>query len=510
MIRKIYLYIIVLISGASVLAVEILGTRILGPFYGVSLFLWSALITITLIALSIGYTLGGYWADRRPSMGLMCSIIITAGVWLLLLPLIKKPILMVTEPLGLRPAVLVTAFILFSPPLTLLGMVSPFAIRIKASRLDEVGRTAGNLYAISTVGSVAAALLTGFVLIPNMGVTHLILAIGLTLVISAGVGIGIDWKFHSRSIITMVLIMVFAIVSIWIVPPEKADPEAGLLAFVQSAYAELRVLDVNNSRHLLIDGSLHTQLDVTSGESVVAYSSVFELFKYFHPDPGNLLLIGIGGGAVVKNYARAGWEIDAVEIDPKVTDLAIHFFGLTPEDGNYFAMDGRQFLITNDRLYDVIIMDAFGSSYIPFHLVTVESFKLIKDHLKPGGMLGMNVISIRWEDHIVKSLGATLKEHFNQVWVLPTGDPPGNVNNVLIFAADQPFEFQVPYPDSTQSHLVTRHINQAWGYRFEPDMENALVLTDEFNPVDLWAEEINHAVRKREHQFYQQSDAENW
>jgi hypothetical protein len=140
--KNFYLYVIVFISGASVLAVEILGTRILGPFYGVSLFLWSALITVTLIALSIGYTIGGRWADKGAKLSRLCYLMIGAGIWLLLIPWFKQPLLFLAEPLGLRFAVLAAAFVLFAPPLTLLGMVSPYAIRVRALSLDEVGKTA--------------------------------------------------------------------------------------------------------------------------------------------------------------------------------------------------------------------------------------------------------------------------------------------------------------------------------------------------------------------------------
>ena len=185
MMSKWYLYIAVFVGGAAVLAIEILGTRILGPFYGVSLFLWSALISVTLIALSVGYAVGGRWADRGATFSRLYWLLAGAGIWTLLIPWLRAPVLFIAEPFGLRFAVLVAAFILFVPPLTLLGMVSPYAIRVRASSLNVVGRTAGDLYAVSTVGSVVAALLTGFVLIPNVGVTRLTYLIGGMLVLTS-------------------------------------------------------------------------------------------------------------------------------------------------------------------------------------------------------------------------------------------------------------------------------------------------------------------------------------
>src|SRR5512145_1231763 len=168
------LYAVVSISGASVLAIEILGTRVLGPFYGVSIFLWSALITVTLAALAAGYALGGRWADRGPRLARLGTLLAAAGVWTLLVPWLRQPLLGALEPLGLRAAVLAAALLLFAPPLLCLGMVSPYAVRLKADRLDAVGRTAGNLYAVSTLASVVAALATGFYLVPWVGVLRLL------------------------------------------------------------------------------------------------------------------------------------------------------------------------------------------------------------------------------------------------------------------------------------------------------------------------------------------------
>ena len=162
--NNIYINVVVFISGAAVLAVEILGTRILGPFYGVNLYLWSALITVTLAALSTGYLIGGRWADKSATIHLLSWIVASAGIWLLLVPYLKQPILSISEPIGLRLAVIIAAFLLFAPPLILLGMVGPFAIRLKTSGIRKVGQTAGDIYAISTVASVISALLTGFIL----------------------------------------------------------------------------------------------------------------------------------------------------------------------------------------------------------------------------------------------------------------------------------------------------------------------------------------------------------
>jgi len=187
--NKTYLYVSVSVSGASVLAVEILGTRIIGPFYGVDLFLWSALISVTLAALAAGYWLGGRWADRGPTMGRFSALFVAAGLWLVLLPILRGAAIEIARPLGHRAALLSAAAMLFFPPLAILGMVSPYALKLRVRSVGEVGRSAGNLYAVSTLASVAAALLVGFVLVPNFGVKSIASAIGIILVATGAAGI---------------------------------------------------------------------------------------------------------------------------------------------------------------------------------------------------------------------------------------------------------------------------------------------------------------------------------
>jgi spermidine synthase len=506
--KNLDLYVIVFISGAAVLAMEILGTRILGPFYGVSLFLWSALITVTLAALSAGYAVGGRWADKGATRFRLCTLIAGAGIWLLLIPWIKRPVLALTEPLGLRFAVLVAAFVLFAPPLTLLGMVSPYAIKLKTVRLEEVGRSAGNLYAISTVASVISALLTGFFLIPNFGVSRLTLTIGVILLMTASIGLLDKQKPHVMVSIVAVALVIGAIV-IWRMPTNDTDPKGRLLAVEQSAYAEIRVLDMHSRRHLLIDGGIHTIVDPLTWKSHYPYVAVVDLTKYFFEKPGQLLLIGLGGGSVVKNFACEGWTVEAVEIDPVVTEVAYKHFGLDSSEAKIFHLDGRQFLLTHEETYDIIMMDAFGSSSIPFHLVTVEAFGLIASHLNPGGALAINIEANGWHDLMVRSLAATLKQHFPEVQVLPASESSESLGNVIILASHAKLELRKElernYTDLDKRFSANYQQNHAWDNRFVPDTRNAPVLTDDLNPVDLWAEAINLAARKDLHRYFEQS-----
>jgi spermidine synthase len=504
--RNLHLYGIVFVSGASVLAIEILGTRILGPFYGVSLFLWSALITVTLAALSAGYAVGGWWADRGPTLRRLSSLLAGAGVWVLLVPLLRGPLLSLVEPLGLRAAVLLAAFFLFAPPLFLLGMVSPYAIRLKVAGLEEVGRTAGGLYAVSTLASVLAALVTGFFLIPSIGVSRITLSIGVVLVAAALPGLRVRGGGAAA-----VGVLIVGALAAWKVPAGSADPGRGLLAVRQSPYGEIRVLDDAGRRYLLIDGGAHTVVDRESGASMHPYVEVFEVAKFFFEKPGRLLLVGLGGGSVVKNFSGDDWQVDAVEIDPVVMEVAREYFDLRPDQADVHHVDGRLFLSRKGESYDLILLDAFGSSSIPFHLVTREAFELAANRLSPDGVLAINVEAVGWHDVLVRSVAATLREHFDRVVALPTAEPPNTLGNVVLMAANRPLAFPeeylkrpYDYLNDPVAHALVLFMNHAWDNRFEPSPQGARILTDDLNPVDIWGERINLVARRALHERFRE------
>lgn len=500
-----YIYFAVIVSGASVLAIEILGTRILAPFYGASLYLWSALIGVTLAALSAGYAVGGRWADRGPTLPRFCSVIGIAGLWFIVIPWLRTPVLALTEPIGLRAAVLITATILFFPPLALLGTVSPYAIRLKAASLKVVGTTAGNLYAVSTVASVVAAIVTGFFLIPNVGIYRLVFLIGFFLVATSIIGLLLHRSARAAAIAPIVLIA-GGIGVFQIAPAATANPDIGLVAIEQSPYAEIRVVDYQGLRYMVIDGGTHTIVDQATLESQFPYVHVMELATYFFDQPGNALLVGLGGGSVIKAFRKKGWHISAVEIDPVVVDIAYKYFGLVPGGAPVTIMDARKYMLTHDEKYEVIALDAFGSSSIPFHLVTSEAFGLVKSHLVEGGVLAMNIEAVGWKDIITRSIAATAMQQFTYVEVLPIAEPPNQLGNLIILASDRPLEIpdDLPVPNYRFSEDYDRV--HAWDNRFEVDTTGVPILTDNLNPIDIWAERVNLVARRKLHEYFKNEE----
>jgi spermidine synthase len=499
-----YLYVLVSVSGGAILSVELLGTRVLGPFYGVSLFLWSALISVTLAALSVGYAIGGRWADRGGTLRGLGSIIAASGVWLLAVPWMRGPVLRMTEPIGLRIAVLAAAVLLFFPPLVLLGMVSPFAVKLRTSALSEVGRSAGNLYAVSTVASVVAAVLTGFVLIPALGVSRLLLAIGTLLLLTAVFALLNERRRDRATGAAAAVFVLLAAVSPFIRYGSHTGSDT--IAFEESPYAEVRVVDYLDARFLIIDGSIHTFVDVETGGNLFPYVHVIELAKNFFEEPGRICVIGLGGGTIAGRFSRAGWRVDAVEIDPTVIDFAYEYFLLDRDDAKVFEMDGRRYLQNCREKYDIIVFDAFGGGNIPFQLVTVEAFGLAASRLETDGLLVMNIEAVGWNDIIVRSTAATLGVHLSNVLALPIAEPPNIVGNVILFASNRELELpeELPIPEWRFSSLYDKA--HAWDNRFVPDTEGVPVLTDDRSPISLWAERINLATRRQLHHYFRDAD----
>jgi len=281
------------------------------------------------------------------------------------------------------------------------------------------------------------------------------------------------------------------------------DP--AIVALRESAYGELRVLDRSQRRFLLIDGGIHTIVDPHSGETYFTYVPVIDVAKCFFDQPGTMCLVGLGGGSVARSFHRDGWSVDAVEIDPEVVAIAREHFDLK-DAARVFVMDGRRFLRESQDRYQLIVLDAFGSSAIPFHLVSREAMALMADRLAPQGLLVMNVESVGWNDPLVAALLKTMRTSFENVAALPVAEPPDALGNVILLGANRPLEFDenrlgrpFDYLSDEFLHWCCVQRNHAWNNRYVATKESAPIFTDDLNPVDIMAERINLAARRTLH-----------
>ncbi len=493
------LELIVFVSGAVLLSLEIVASRVLAPYFGNSIYVWGSLIGVFLAALSLGYAYGGRLADRRPSTAVFSSVVFAAGLLTVPIPWLAPPLLEALAasevvPPALKP--LASAVALFGVPSVVMGMVSPFAVRLRADAVGTMGTTAGNLYALSTIGSIAGTLGTSFILINHLGVRTLIQVLGFTLLVIAVLG----WLAARRPLAATVGAVVTALLAIGVARTAAAAPSA-LVYSRDTVYHRITVWDDGPLRYLKLDNFIHTGLDRDQPRrSVYVYADYLHLPRLFVPDPRRVFLIGLGGGTIpirwVADYPSV--TMDVAEIDPEVVTAAERYFGL--ERGTRLrvsAEDGRQHLRRTATAYDVILIDACLIDAIPFHLATRDFFALTRARLAPGGMVAMNVIGALSGpgSKLFPAIHKTMREVFRTVYVFPVyldKDPePTHPRNIIVLATDEPALSREEIARRARALVADGSVSvenfvQAADNLYELPVDSAEVpvMTDDFAPVD--------------------------
>ena len=382
------------LCGAVVMEVEILGARIVGPMFGVSLFVWTALITVTLLALTTGYFFGGRLADRSPSLRTLGFLVGLAGLFLLLLPLLRGPVLLMASEFSVRTGALVAALLLFGPALMLLGAVTPFAVKLFLLDTKQTGRTVGRLSALSTLGSFVGTVATGFWLVPLFHVNQLVAGTSMVLlVLSASLLTGAgQWAAGAAILPALFFLQPPLLASVM----QANGTKATLVHRKGSFYGHIDVVDYTfpprHMRELLVDGIIQGAVDMTDGRSIHAFCYFQEQAGLTaRPDARRVLVIGLGAGIVPRHLSRRGMEGVSVEIDPAMARVARDWFGYEPSGRFPLALeDGRHFLVHDRGSYDLAFLDVFTAENEPAHMLTKECFELVSARLSPGGALVIN------------------------------------------------------------------------------------------------------------------------
>ncbi len=404
------------ITGMTIMGLEMLASRFLAPFFGTSTYVWATIIGMAMIALSLGYLLGGRWADRNPRASGLYKVITAAACLTFIIPLGR-----IISRIGHEGALSLswTTFILglfgslalFFLPMMLLATISPYLIRLVARTVGTVGSTSGNIYSISTVGSIAGVFLTTFIGMPYLGVVETLLAYGLLLL-----AVGILGLRNPRLLALGAVLITLAV----LLPVQFRDKS--IVFEGESVYNYVKVVRS-------ADRALLLKLNEGIGSQSVYYENdiytggIWDYFLaplLYMPDASRVLIIGFAGGTVARQYlSLSNTSVVGVEIDPLVVRVAKRYFGVKESDRLRIATaDGRTYLSLHKEKFDIILMDAFNPPTIPFHLATREFFELVKDRLNPGGLFAINLPRYGEAAHVVDPVCATLEVVFGQILLI--------------------------------------------------------------------------------------------
>jgi MFS family permease len=496
---NIFLFVTAAITGASILIIEILGAKMLAPYFGTSHFVWTAQIAVTMVALACGYYLGGRLADRWPRLGLLYGAILAASLYLCAATRLCQWMSYQCLNLPLAAGSLLASAILYFPPLTLLAMTGPFFTRVLSVSVQTVGALVGKLSSISTLGSVVGTILIGYILIPFL--PNSITMYG-TAVILACVS-GAYWLCWGRKgpgrICAIAATAEVCLAAFAGIHAESSHCTVGELYRSNSNFGIIQVCQNTHGtkRYYLTDYLCQNTYDPVQKKSISMFSymlhglakAYFEEPTEYHPTTAPLsrirrvLCIGMGVGIVPMEFAREGAEVDVVEINETVVDIGRRFFDLEPEHLNIQIGDGRTMLNRLHKQYDAIILDAFLGDSSPSHLMSREAFEAMRRLLNTDGVLVINSFCSFEPDrnYLCGSLYKTLSKVFGSVIIHDGGN--GNV----FFVATPSHHIGPPrIPSLEHVHPSCAQIVKAAFERPPSRAPSAgIVLSDDFNPVDF-------------------------
>jgi spermidine synthase len=429
--RNRFLYVFIFVVGSASLGAEIAAARLMAPFFGASTIVWANTIGVVLVALSVGYWLGGRIGDRYPHLRGLCLLVMGAAVLLAVVPFVARPLFDVSVDAldeisaGAFVGSLFGVLVLIAVPVMMLGAASPYAIRLAVPDVEHSGRVAGRLYAISTAGSLLGTWLSALVLIPLIGTQRTFLSFALAAGVVAAIGLG--WRYAA---VPVALAGVIAIP----VGTLKATEDGRVLHETETEFQYARVveqedgdraLELNEGQaiHSLYRPGSYLTGDVWDGYLVLPLAGLSE-------PPERIAILGNAAGTTARAYGHyfPDTVVDGVEIDGELTEIGRRFFDLDNPNLRVHHEDARPWLRASEGGYDVIMVDAYRQPYIPFYLATEEFFELARDRLAPGGVVIVNAGHPEGNDDLERVLGRTMAEVFPTV----IRDPIEPTNTLLL------------------------------------------------------------------------------
>lgn len=485
--KKYILEIIVFVCGANLMIFELVGSRLLAPYLGSGIFVWSSIIGVILGSLSIGYWLGGKISDMGANKRGLSIILLFLAFSVGFTTFYKDgTLVLISSIFSLKIGSIIASIILFSSSSILFGIISPYAASLKIKELKKAGSTVGNLYAISTGGSIFGTFLAGFFLIPTIGSANIILIIAISSFILSIIVFMENKKYIKFMAVFILILIVFGKFSKINLSASEINED------VDTQYSRILVYDIKNKEgkmtrvlktnpsgvqsHMLVDSPV---------ELLTSYGKFYDLGQYFNPGFKKTLLLGGGGYSYPKHFLEKFKEaqIDVVEIDPGMTKIAKKYFYLKDDPRmRIIHQDARVFLNKNENKYDVIFKDAFNSYYsIPFQLTTKEFIEREYNSLNDNGVVFVNIISaIKGKDNEFLNLEYnTYKSVFNKVYLFKVNlSADNNSLQSVVLAAIKGNKNESLYDKNEEyEELLNNKIEE--DFKIKND-----ILVDDFAPVD--------------------------
>jgi len=479
--QKFFILATTFIVGAVILTLEVLGFRLLAPYFGSSVYVSGSLISVILAALSLGYYLGGVLADRNPKPHLPFLIILAASGFLAVIYFSRNLLLEFFQGQSLIFGTLLSTFTIFAPPMTLLSMIPPFMIKLIANE-KQLGTTAGQIFSVSTLGSILGSLLATFIFIPHIGTSLTFIFCIILLTILASLGL---WTWNKGFLLSNLLLPIFVIK-----PYFPAEPY--LIHQGESPYNLVRIFETKGVRSMVLNRKGITQSYIyldnqTQKNRRPNYRDLFLLGPVITPVK-KVLMLGMSGGVGVKKLlSHYECEMDAVEIDPLVVKMAKNYFGVSASERlKIHITDARRYLFESKAQYDFIIIDLFqGGPDIPFYFTTKEFFTRVLNHLTPTGVVMMNVLGNFKNSKnslIVEPVTNTFADVFPTVFTLPL------TYSTLVIA----MKHKMTYPELTKKlslipnylkALTSQSTDRLKMQSFDPTNP---VITDDLAPIEQY------------------------
>ena len=482
--KKYKLEIIVFLGGAIGMGLELIAARVLSPYVGSSNVVWTSIIGIILVSMSLGYWIGGKSADKDANINQLANILLYAALATSTIPLLETCVVKIIA--GIIPnliiAAILCAIIAFSIPSFILAMISPYAVKIKSKEETEIGSLSGKISSLSTIGSIVGTFLMGFVLIPNIGVSNINISVTIILFIMSIIAReNKDKKIIYINIVAICIMMILIVLGKSIFKINNPN----IILDTDSQYSRIWVKQIQTEkvtyRTLQVDRGLESYIDTETGEMGAKYLRYYDLFECFNKDAKSTLLIGGAAYTYPIHYLQKYNDktIDVVEIDDKMTQIAVEQFGLNINDRRLktYNQDGRSYLNYSKNKYDTILMDAFKGTNAPFELTTYEALTNAKSMLNENGVVITNIISALEGDNakFIQYEYATYKAVFDDVRIFRVADMDvNNIQNLILVGIKGNLKM-----DSSKSEEYSQYLNM----QISDFKTDKTIVTDDFAPI---------------------------